>query len=335
MALAVMAGALWCSKIAAQSADDLGFRLQRAVAASTIDTASTKPWHLKLEVQLYNEAGKPSGTEALEEWWAADNKDKRVFSGQFAGTELRNEDGLFRSHDVNGWPYVAEQIRDILVHPLRLSDLADGTPELRKQTFSKVPLECIMLDQPIKGLKSPPLGLFPTYCLDPGKDSLRMSFEFGSELAVRNRIGKFQGVEIPVDLTLAENGVTAARAHVAALETFTPDAALFVPGPDVEKVKTGTARISSGVMQGQILTRGQPHYPESARMNHISGTVVLRAIIRRDGHIRTLQVMSSPDPDLAVAALAAVRQWTYKPYLLNGEPTEVDTTVVVNFNLNP
>jgi outer membrane biosynthesis protein TonB len=60
----------------------------------------------------------------------------------------------------------------------------------------------------------------------------------------------------------------------------------------------------------------------------------LRAIIGRDGHVHGLRPVSSPGPDLTISAIAAVRQWTYKPYLLNGEPTEVDTTITVNYNLN-
>ena len=66
----------------------------------------------------------------------------------------------------------------------------------------------------------------------------------------------------------------------------------------------------------------------------MTGTVVLHAIIGRDGHIHTLRVVATPDVDLATAALAAVRTWTYRPYLLNGEPVEIDTTVIVNFALN-
>jgi protein TonB len=61
--------------------------------------------------------------------------------------------------------------------------------------------------------------------------------------------------------------------------------------------------------------------------------VVLHAIISKQGTITSLQAISGPDM-LKGAALDAVRQWRYKPYLLNGEPTEVDTTITVNFNLN-
>lgn len=57
----------------------------------------------------------------------------------------------------------------------------------------------------------------------------------------------------------------------------------------------------------------------------------MHAIIGRDGHIRSLRLISAADPSLAVSAIAAVRRWTYQPYVLNGTPTEVDTTITVNF----
>jgi protein TonB len=94
------------------------------------------------------------------------------------------------------------------------------------------------------------------------------------------------------------------------------------------------ARISSGVMQGLLIAKVTPVYPAGAKENGIQGTVVLHAIIGKDGHVVKVDAISGPD-ELKDAALDAVRQWTYRPYLLNGEPTEVDTTIIVNFNLSP
>jgi protein TonB len=99
------------------------------------------------------------------------------------------------------------------------------------------------------------------------------------------------------------------------------------------KPPAGPTRISGGVMQGQILSKTLPVYPPIARAAHVGGTVMLHAIISKTGRIEQLQAVSGPDM-LKGAAIEAVQQWRYKPYLLNGEPTEVDTTITVNFNLN-
>jgi len=98
-----------------------------------------------------------------------------------------------------------------------------------------------------------------------------------------------------------------------------------------EKPK-GPTRVSAGVVSGLILSKTQPVYPPIAKAAHVSGTVVLHALISKTGTIENLTVVSGPEM-LRAAALDAVRSWRYKPYLLNGEPTEVDTTVTVNFNL--
>jgi len=95
----------------------------------------------------------------------------------------------------------------------------------------------------------------------------------------------------------------------------------------------GPARISGGVMAGLILTKVPPQYPVEARNAGVSGTVVMHAMIGKDGTIKNLTVISGPAL-LQTAAVDAVKQWTYRPYLLNGMPTEVDTTIMVNFNLN-
>jgi periplasmic protein TonB len=90
--------------------------------------------------------------------------------------------------------------------------------------------------------------------------------------------------------------------------------------------------VSSGVMAGNLLAKTLPQYPAIAKAAHIQGIVVLQATISKSGSIQNLRVISGP-PLLQQAALDAVRSWRYKPYLLNGEPVEVETTINVVFNL--
>jgi protein TonB len=91
-------------------------------------------------------------------------------------------------------------------------------------------------------------------------------------------------------------------------------------------------KVSLGVMAGNLLAKTFPQYPAIARAARIQGTVVLQATISRSGTIENLRVISGP-PMLQQAAMDAVRSWRYKPYLLNGEPVEVETTINVVFNL--
>lgn len=92
-------------------------------------------------------------------------------------------------------------------------------------------------------------------------------------------------------------------------------------------------RISGGVIAENVLTKVFPKFPEVARAKHINGTVVTRVIIGKDGHIKSAEAVSGPDL-LRPAYVDAVKQWIYKPYLLNGEPVEVETTITISIQLN-
>lgn len=94
----------------------------------------------------------------------------------------------------------------------------------------------------------------------------------------------------------------------------------------------GPIRISSGVMQGQLDAPILPVYPAIARATHMQGTVIVAAIVSRTGAIEKLQVISGPMM-LRQAALDAIRRAHYRPFKLNGEPVEVDTTISVVFAL--
>jgi TonB family protein len=89
-------------------------------------------------------------------------------------------------------------------------------------------------------------------------------------------------------------------------------------------------RIPGSVIAGRMITKIEPVYPKDARKKHITGIVVLHAIIGTDGRIRNLSVVSGPDA-LRNSSIDAVKQWTYQPYTMNGTPTEVDTTITVTY----
>jgi TonB family protein len=99
--------------------------------------------------------------------------------------------------------------------------------------------------------------------------------------------------------------------------------------PGGERIK-----VVSGVTQGLLIKRVSPVYPADARAAYIQGTVVLQAEISKTGDITDLELIDGPI-ELAGSAVAAVRQWKYKPYLLLGEPVMVDTQIQVNYQLRP
>ena len=101
--------------------------------------------------------------------------------------------------------------------------------------------------------------------------------------------------------------------------------------PPLRPAQTRPIQISH-MAPGDLIYRVQPQYPEIARQARIQGTVALRAIISKAGTIENLTVEAG-HPMLVPSAIRAVRQWRYRPYVLNGEPVEVGTEITVNFIL--
>lgn len=102
------------------------------------------------------------------------------------------------------------------------------------------------------------------------------------------------------------------------------------PPPKPEAPKRIT--LGGQVEAAKLINKVPPQYPEVAQSAHVTGTVVLHAIISKSGDIEQLQLVSGP-PLLAKAAMDAVTQWRYRPTVLNGQPVEVDTTINVVFSL--
>ncbi len=96
----------------------------------------------------------------------------------------------------------------------------------------------------------------------------------------------------------------------------------------------GRVRVSSGVAQGLLVAKVPPQYPQEAKDQHIQGVVVMQVIVDKQGNVANIQLISG-HPLLAPPAIDAVKQWKYKPYLLNETPVEVETQVHVNFTLVP
>jgi protein TonB len=92
-------------------------------------------------------------------------------------------------------------------------------------------------------------------------------------------------------------------------------------------------RVSAHVAEANLIHDVTPQYPPEAGRERIEGTVVLMAVIGKDGSVRDVQVVSGL-PLLAQAAIEAVKQWRYKPYSLNGEPVEIDSRITINFTLS-
>jgi len=127
-----------------------------------------------------------------------------------------------------------------------------------------------------------------------------------------------------------KHAITSALLVSAGLST-----AGFVTASDHAEAPPKHIHVRSEVAESNLLVKVTPVYPVSAKQAHIQGIVELSLTITKEGVPLDLRVLSSPSADLSESALEAVRQWRYRPTLLNGQPVEIDTTVVVHYTLRP
>jgi TonB family protein len=136
----------------------------------------------------------------------------------------------------------------------------------------------------------------------------------------------------PVDLQIPRNPFGSSNGHLPdRAQAQNQPAAPEEPEPSIESA--GAINVSPSVMDRNLIVSRVPAYPEFARMSRVEGDVVMRALISKEGTVERIHVMQG-DSRLRSAAEEAVYKWRYRPYVLNGQPVEVATTVTVNFNLN-
>lgn len=302
-----------------------------AAKTNGLTEEDVKPWHLKATWKLLDEQGGVTDQGTFEVFWVRETKYKLTYTSKTSSrTEYGTEKGIVIAD--NETPISTHDLRRQLLFPMPSAHSLESSDYLLKEE-SVEENELICLNK--KGDSGGPYG--PTYCLDTEKPILIISVYGGAERTVRSSIVSFQNHYIAGDLQIfysaGSNG--SLIAHLDSIEALNPiDEAVFTPPSSAvpEKVAVRTINIASGVMTGMILKKVAPGYPLSAKEQGIQGTVVLQATINKTGRIENLRVISGP-PELQKAALNAVKKWVYKPYLLNGEPVEVMTTINVIFTL--
>ena len=153
--------------------------------------------------------------------------------------------------------------------------------------------------------------------------------------ALERRIMTLTHKRIP--MSTGRRILIASACFIVALATCTSALALRTDisglAPDAQQSAPNKLHVSAQEMSGNRISGDNPTYPPEARKKKIQGAVVLDAIIDKDGAIKDLHVVKTPNKSLSDSALKAVRTWRYRPYLLNGEPVEVETTINVIYNL--
>lgn len=312
-----------CATTLAQQADPV--KLKEIASANALTSEGKTPFHLKVNFQLFDLAGKETESGTIEEWWTAPGIARLVVTSPSLSYIIPGQTP----------PEGVESTREgYLVNQLITQEL-DPVPDLSRaqiplkttnQSFDKLQLTCYVAGGTETAMN---------YCVDPSSNALRIKYEPGDLFEARNSLGTFHGTNVALDTRVSYEGKSAISGKIVALQSFDAskaDMAMTHPEPVAAQPLPPGAK--AGVMAGKIIDKVQPTYPMMAKSSHRGGTVILHALISKQGTIIGLFPIASPDASLTEAAMDAVKKWKYQPYLLNGQPTEVDTTIHVSFNLN-
>ena len=325
---------LFSSLLHAQTPADLQNRLQAANLETSLDGPDLQPWHLKIEFDLFRDDGSVAERGSLEEWWAAADRYRLALTTPtYAVIETKVGRELFRSAGKARPPELLADLLQQVTQPLPAAfSVQHSRINLQKSRIGAVDLDCITLgNDPVRGLQTP-LGLFPAYCFDDGSANLRISYSDGTRVVIRNHVTRFQNKAVAQDIAIKDHGVMVLRGRVVQLATYTPQAGDFASSP-AQQITDDPIQVSAAEMAELGLRNTFPDYPRIALEDHRIGVVIVRALIGKDGRVHSATLLYSPDHRLTEASLNAVRQWTYRPFKLNGQVRDVETTLTFTFNL--
>ncbi len=282
------------------------------------------------------QASTPAETGTIEEWWSGPNQMRVTYDfPSYQATIVRKRNDTYQTPDTPTPPYLLRYLLHQETQPLESPDeLRSGSPDRRKEAVGgDSPLDCIMVAQPTKGYTGTlPLGLFPTYCLEPGKLILRATVDAGSNLVLREHVGLLRGISTPIDLSIYTEGKRVANAHTERLDGQSAPYPETLPTMGLEPRAIDVVHIGKDQRNVTELVKGVHIENEYKTPREANGTVLLHLVIGTDGHVESLVPVSFPTLALVVATAKAVLHWEFKPYMLNGVPREFDCDFAVGFD---
>lgn len=292
------------------------------------------PFHLKVKVQLYTLQGTPGDQASVEYWWAGDQGFHLDMSLPSIGTVHDTQLGKI----VNPNDRRSVYLMTMLLDSIRFAGTA-AWPDFEalsteQQSFGQTPLKCIFPSSQ-KGRSDP-----DAVCVDPTTDVVRLQRKFAVSV-VKNRTATFAGTRVSVATEIEGDGRKLIEGTIDTLESFSPSGSEVVlsgaksEGAEAEAgggEMNRTPRLPGGVVAGFRTGGSLPRRPPMTENIHMTGHVIVFARVTKEGRLTDLTPVMSSNQIFTGAVLEAVKDWTYRPYLLNGVPTDVDTTITVNFN---
>jgi TonB family protein len=315
------------------------------------------PWHVKISFESMDGRGHLFSQGTFEEYWAGPGKYKRIFATtNFNQVEYQTDAGIRRTGSPDSAPSELMMIVNQFLHPIPLDKDSIDAAKLQSEMHSigETKLVCVTVSEPRSTAK--PVSAIQarlttesisndTYCTDEHSPILRLQVAAGgSSRFVRNSIIRFQDVYLPQTIEEYEGSspnqkpvLTARLEKIEAIASI--DDAQFTP-PANAVLPPKVIALSERETKPQRLHHPFPEYdyryPGENRSVHLAGLVIISLRVQTDGHVSNLRVENQNCPrELQQASLDAVRNWTYKRFIRNGEPVEVDTEVFLVYSLTP
>jgi TonB family protein len=291
--------------------------LQRQSALNGLQSADMGPWHMVVAYDQFDEDGDNVHSGVVEEYWAGSKKYRIAYkSDNFNQTDYATGQGLFRLGDQR-WPNRAEaQVRTEIVDPFsQLATLQNVHASTADRSFGPHSLHCVVF------VKSGGISIPAQYCFDNVSSALRYVRGSGWYQTAYNNIIQIEGHNIARDVEVTDGGHSFLKLRVKVIEPISEiNEGDFTPAAGA--VSLAGQRVTG--VNPKPLQTGFPEWPASLRQQHF--TVTVQIVIGKDGRVANAQAITGP-PEAYKAAEAAARKWRYQPFLVVGEPVEVETKV--------
>lgn len=334
---------------------DAGAILEMAAPFYNYDPANAKPWRLSYQYKLLDSQGTVSAEGTVEFWWSP-NQGRRITwtKGNNVHTEWRTSDGkTLQSVTGDDISSMEHRLGSAVLFSLpKAQDFASGETTLKLVRIENSGVVNLCVAQvPSKSAANSQAdnlhGVGTAYCFDSQAPVLVSTLQNHTITNSYSHIQKFLDHNIAGHIDISYGGEKKLEADLEECAEIKADDAAFAPSADAKEppvqmitvkklpiITSPNGEKNAGVKPGALLVRVPPIYPPGALASHISGIVVIQAMIGKDGSLQNPRVVSSPDESLSQAALDAVRQWRYQPYMLNDQPVSVMTTINVSFSPN-
>jgi hypothetical protein len=309
--------------------------LEFASARNGVDVPSAKPWHVKLAYEQFDEKGAKVHGGTIEEYYVSPKRYRLSYaSDELKQIDVATEAGLYRSGDSRWLNLVELQIMDEALRPFyRLGlNVQCWNPKLPCTQLDKVnwrvggvKLNCVIIDRTDERVLDSAL---PKYCFENDTVPLRYVRGRGFDETIYNNFTVFQDRYVAHEVLVRRAGSPSLKINIEQLESLNKsDDALFKPNAQSSGPLGGRIRLSSDVLADRYLL-----YEEFTQFpHHDIGKVTVRFVVGKDGHVIEAEALDGPE-GMRKASLDAIQKWQFRPYLILGEPVEVESQKIFEFN---